>query len=182
MEEELYRVHCRYGEFPDYLITKSGKMFSLRQGSALKPLSVVLDSSGYPIVKLYSNDRKAKTIAVHRIVADMFLDNPNPSVYDCINHKDEVKTNCNVENLEWCTKTYNNTYGSKAAKIGIKLQDSNPRKRAVNQIKDGVVVATYKSVRAAGRALGNPTYDSNIHSGIRTGQERYGYMWKFVTD
>ena len=30
------------------------------------------------------------------------------------NHKDENKLNNNVDNLEWCTKAYNNSYGTKA--------------------------------------------------------------------
>ena len=55
MEEELFNIKSRYGEYPSYRVTKSGKVFSYRQGNILKPLSVVLDSSGYPIVKLYDD-------------------------------------------------------------------------------------------------------------------------------
>ena len=48
MEEELFNIKSRFGEYPSYRVTKSGKVFSYRQGNTLKPLSVVLDSSGYP--------------------------------------------------------------------------------------------------------------------------------------
>ena len=52
-----------------------------------------------------------KSINVHRLVAKAFIDNPNGYVE--INHIDEDKTNNCVSNLEWCTRKYNNNYGSK---------------------------------------------------------------------
>jgi len=179
MEEELFIVKCRMGEFRDYRITKSGKMYSYRQGGILKPLSIVLDSSGYPIVRMRDDNYKTRTIAVHRIVADMFI--PNPNNLECINHKDEVKTNNCVDNLEWCTKAYNNCYNDKAVKIGLKLRDSNPRKRAVNQIDDkGNILNTFKSIREAARFLGDEDRDSAICNSLKTGQKRYGYYWKYA--
>lgn len=53
IQEELFEIKSRFGEFPDYRITKSGFVYSYRQGGILKPLSVTLDDSGYPIVRLY---------------------------------------------------------------------------------------------------------------------------------
>ena len=94
MEEELFNIKSRFGEYPSYRVTKSGKVFSYRQGNILKPLSTVLDSSGYPIVKLYDDTNKRRTIAVHRLIADTFI--PNPNNLECINHKDEDKTNNSV--------------------------------------------------------------------------------------
>lgn len=48
---------------------------------------------------------------IHQLVAETFL--PNLNHYTDINHKDENKANNAVENLEWCSKTYNENYGSK---------------------------------------------------------------------
>lgn len=181
IQEELFEIKSRFGNFPDYRITKSGRVFSYRQGNVLKPLSVVLDDSGYPIVRLYYRDgvKKFRTIAVHRLVADTFI--PNPNNYGYINHKDENKINNSVDNLEWCTQLYNNIYRDKAKKIGLKLRDSNPRKKAVQQILDGKVINTFKSIREAARFLGNVNKDANIVSGLKTGNPRYGYIWKYVT-
>lgn len=179
MERELFNIKSRFGEFPSYKITKDGRVFSYRQGNTLKPLSIILDSNGYPIVKLYSNEGKPRTIAVHRIVADTFI--PNPYNLECINHKDEDKQNNNINNLEWCTKAYNNCYGDKAVKIGLKLRESNPTKRKINQIDDaGNIINTYKSIRDAARSLGNVKKDSNIINGIKTHQKRYGYYWEYT--
>jgi hypothetical protein len=59
---------------------------------------------------LYSKNGKAKRESVHRLVALTFIENPNN--YPCVNHKDETRTNNNVENLEWCSHKYNSNYGT----------------------------------------------------------------------
>lgn len=49
---------------------------------------------------------------VHRLVAHMFIENDDPINKIEVNHIDENKTNNCVDNLEWCTKEYNNSYGT----------------------------------------------------------------------
>lgn len=68
MEEELFNIKSRFGEYPSYRVTKSGKVFSYRQGNTLKPLSVVLDSSGYPIVKLYDDTNKRRILIKGQLI------------------------------------------------------------------------------------------------------------------
>lgn len=182
--EELFKIKSRFGEFPDYRITKSGVVWSCKWGK-LRPLATdSYHSDGYSQVYLMDKNGKQRTIKTHTIVADTFIPNPKPFIYTEINHKDEDKTNNCVDNLEWCTKGYNNMYKDKAKKIGLKNRDSNPRKRKVAQFElDGTFVAVYKSVREAARVvLNDAKCDSNIHSGIRTHQSRYGYYWRFVDD
>lgn len=79
----------------------------------LKPLVL---TKGYLGVCLYK-DKKATTLKIHRLVAEAFI--PNPNNYPCVNHKDEDKTNNFVGNLEWCTVSYNNSYGNRNKKISI---------------------------------------------------------------
>ena len=46
---------------------------------------------------------------IHRLVAKAFI--PNPLNLEMVNHKDENPLNNSVHNLEWCTRSYNNSYG-----------------------------------------------------------------------
>ena len=75
-----------------------------------KILAFNLDRGGYQYVALSLNG-KAKSIKVHRLVALAFI--PNPENKSQINHKNEVKTDNSVENLEWCDAAYNVNYGTR---------------------------------------------------------------------
>jgi hypothetical protein len=62
-----------------------------------------------------SHKGEVKTFFVHRLVAAMFV--PNPNGYNEVNHLDEnPKNNC-ADNLEWCTHEYNLNYGGHNRKI-----------------------------------------------------------------
>lgn len=84
------------------------------------------DTHGYLKVNLTKHDKK-KTFKVHRLVAQAFIENPNN--YECVNHKDENKQNNNIKNLEWCTKEYNNNYGT------IQKRHSETKKRLFREGK-----------------------------------------------
>lgn len=72
---------------------------------------------GYLVVTLCTGTI-SKVFKVHRLVAEAFI--PNPNNLPQINHKDEDKTNNNVNNLEWCTSEYNANYGTRNERISDK--------------------------------------------------------------
>ena len=78
-----------------------------------KILSQAKNSKGYLYVHLSKNNKK-RTVAVHILVAQAFI--PNILNLPEVNHKDEDKINNYSSNLEWCTRRYNNTYGSRIEK------------------------------------------------------------------
>lgn len=63
--------------------------------------------SGYCEVSLWINGEQTGK-SIHRLVAETFL--PNPNDYPCVNHKDGIKTNNDVSNLEWCTYSENHIH------------------------------------------------------------------------
>lgn len=102
--------------------------------------------NGYLSVML-SKEGCKKRVSVHRLVASAFV--PNDKHLPEVNHKDETKTNNSAENLEWCDRRYNNTYGTVRDRIA-KTQGC-----AVAQMdRNGNVIATFHSQGAAARATG----------------------------
>jgi hypothetical protein len=99
-----------------YQISNFGRVKSLNylRTKKEKLLKVHSDKNGYLVLNL-SKDGKSKCVKVHRLVAEMFIENPHN--YTQVNHKDENKKNNNVNNLEWCTIKYNNLYGTHIEKL-----------------------------------------------------------------
>lgn len=59
---------------------------------------------GYKAAALWEN-QKVKLCTIHRLVGIAFI--PNPKNKPCINHKNGIKTDNRVENLEWVTYSEN---------------------------------------------------------------------------
>ena len=109
MEKEI----LGYG---NYTVDENGRIFNKKRKKYLK---TYLNAYGYPAIDLWKNGKK-KYFLVHRLVAEAFV--PNPNNYKEINHKDENPANPNVDNLEWCTRKYNNNYGNRLSKISSKVK------------------------------------------------------------
>lgn len=98
-----------------YEVSNYGDVYNIKRNHMMKPN----DRDGYKIVRLSKNGARYETGA-HRLVAQAFI--PNPNNYPVVNHKDENPSNNNVDNLEWCTVGYNNTYNNKHITTGHKLR------------------------------------------------------------
>ena len=94
--------------FPIYLINPNGDIFSLRRNCFLHRIK---DSKGYIRAVLVDNDGKKHSVGLHRLVAQVFI--PNPNGYPQVNHINGVKADNRVKNLEWCTANYNNNHAFK---------------------------------------------------------------------
>lgn len=92
-----------------YQISNLGNVKSLNYGNRGYARNLVpkTNNKGYKWVEL-TNGNSKKCLLIHRLVALAFLKNPNN--YPVINHKDENPQNNHVDNLEWCTTSYNNKY------------------------------------------------------------------------
>lgn len=109
--EGLYQVSSkgRIRKLP-HIITDTGKGGTKRvRHYGMKYMVLQLNPQGYWTVGLSGVKHKG-TKLVSRLVAQAFI--PNPNNLPCVNHKDENSKNNNVDNLEWCTRAYNNRYGT----------------------------------------------------------------------
>lgn len=103
--------------FDRYEVSSNGRVKSLYDNFGRRRdriLTLNHQKTGYYTVTL-CKDGKKQVSYVHRLVAETFILNPND--YPVVNHKDEIKTNNNVDNLEWCTAKYNSNYGTSRERL-----------------------------------------------------------------
>lgn len=87
-----------------YQVSDSGEV----RNSKKRILKPEYSNKGYACVQL-RRDGKIKKHRIHRLVAELFI--PNPNNLPEVNHKDENKSNNEASNLEWCTHKENmNSY------------------------------------------------------------------------
>ena len=158
-----------------YKVNENGDIFSIRARKNLKPN---LLRSGYYQYTL-NKDGKRKLMLGHRVVAEAFIDNPDG--YPMINHKNEIKTDNRADNLEWCTNSYNQKYGSlpkRRRKSGAWKKGVEATKKAVAQMNRGVIIETFESISEASRKTGINL--SNISQCCKGNRETAGgYSWIF---
>ena len=81
----------------DYEITEDGEVINKHNGHVVKPQP---NSKGYLRVSI-----GGKLKFVHRLVAEKYI--PNPENKPQVNHKNRIKTDNRIENLEWATNQEN---------------------------------------------------------------------------
>lgn len=182
--EESWKKVVGYEDF--YEVSSLGNVRSLdrvtnngtqiRKGQVLKQKQ---RENGYKAVHLSVNG-KTKWINVHRIVAKAFL--PNPKGLMEVNHKNEIKSDNRVENLEWCDRAYNNNYGTINIRRSLSRTNSSNNSISVSQYDIyGNFIRNYISLNEAERITG---IDSSQISKCCRNLKRYntagGYQWKFI--
>ena len=95
---EIYRA---IRDYDNYEVSNLGHVKNVSTGRILRSCK---NKHDYYYVNLCS-DGKAITKAVHKLVSEAFL--PNPNGYDYVDHKNNDKSDNTVDNLRFCTPQQN---------------------------------------------------------------------------
>lgn len=158
-----------------YVVLSNGEVWNMRfncNKPNIKKVKQCKQNSGY--LRCWINGKPVRT---HRLIAECFL--PNPNNLPQINHKNEIKTDNRVDNLEWCDCKYNNNYGTRNERAGISQINHPKKSKPVYQYtKDGQFVAKYQSTKEIERQLG---YKNQAISAYCRGKQKtaYGYFWSY---
>lgn len=86
------------------------------------------------------------TYMIHRLVAQGFVKNPDPTTKLWVNHIDGNKLNNSYENLEWCTIKENNDHARRTGlwvqpkDYKIKYKSEDTKKASLANLKDNTVL------------------------------------------
>lgn len=164
--------------YPRYMVSDFGEVYSKITKIKLK---ADISKFGYARVTLYKGTGEKHKIMVHRLVALAFISNPQnlPQV----NHINENRLDNSVENLEWCSASYNINFGNRNKTVSRKLRAIKEKTSAKRieqiDIQTGKTIKVWTSMREIERELGFS--HSNIYaccSGKR--KTRGGFAWKYA--
>lgn len=102
VKDEFYMVPG----FCDYVISKKGVVRSLKTDRILK-----IHNAPYPCVSIYDRDKKRyRDVTIHLLLARTFIRNEHPETKIYVNHKNGIKLDFSLSNLEWVSTRENNVH------------------------------------------------------------------------
>ena len=165
--------------FGNYLVSKDGTIINTKTGKIKKPS---LSNCGYMVVDLYENNNR-KTLLVHRIVAESYLENSEMKA--TVSHKDGDKLNNNASNLEWATYSENHKHSyeklNRKAYMEGRKGKLNHNSKSIKMFLNGKLIKQFDSIMDAERELG--IWNSSICSCLKgKNKTAGGYEWRYCNE
>ena len=135
--------------YPNYSVTEDGKVYSVKKNKWLKNS---LMAKGYYVTTLRDTSNTKKTVFIHRILGVTYLENPNN--YPMINHKNGIKSDNRLENLEWCTASQNIKHAWDTGLNSRIYKKGLGRLKSIKPLIDLQTGVFYNSVKEASILLG----------------------------
>ena len=175
---EIWRTAVVDGEpYEKYQVSNFGRMINLnyRGTGRAELMNPSEDKGGYLKVTL-SKNREYKTCNVHRLVAEVFL--PNPDNLPEVNHIDEDKTNNRVENLEWKSHKGNCNHGTRNKRMAKAKTNGKTSKKVLQFTLDGEFIREWPSTNECKR---NGFNQGNVAACCRGEIPHYkGFRWEYA--
>ena len=163
-------------DFPRYMISSYGRVFSTKRNKILKPYN----SHGYCVVDLGERRDNRRASYVHRLVADAFISNPDNK--EEVNHINSVRHDNRVENLEWVTPSENVKHAWKYGNARVTEKMGKTTKELYSKPVICVESKTlYDSLSQASKETG--LYKASISRCARHPEKTlYGCHWRYAEE
>ena len=190
---DIWRTAIVDGEpYENYQVSNLGNILSLnyRNTGRAELMTPGDDEHGYLQVQLFKN-KEPKTCFVHRLVAEVFL--PNPENKPFINHKiegDEGKKinmvffnedgsiNKEKTTIEWVTPKENNDYGTRNERIAKTMTNGKTSKKVLQFTLNGELIREWPSTMECGR---NGFNQGNVAACCRGERKSHkGFKWEYA--
>jgi hypothetical protein len=187
MQEEIWKDVIGYEDIYKVsnlgMIKSLGRSASFGTGNGKRPeiiLKLSLYNNGYYMVSLCENGKRT-VLLIHRLVALAFLLNKENK--PCVNHKNGIKTDNRVQNLEWVTYSENSLHSfrelnRKTYNLGKFGKYHTSSKNVFQFDLNGKFIKFHESLTDAANENG---YKVNNISMCATRKQKtaYGFLWRY---